>query len=151
MPNESSRAVAKVFLQSLGVIEEPVYRLTTYNVTKNAEIGDLYSTSRFGVKVVGHKVEELYGVDAIYGNTRFPYVSYDVVTLEIADTYLWGPDLTLVKNNEVVTHFVAPGAALPKSIANKVRDLPFKDAIRCWSEKPYGLIVEYYDPARATV
>lgn len=119
--------------------ELPTISLTYWNATTKQDIAQLYEYNNFIVKAFNNEILELYESNV----NGYAFVSRDINTNEIIDTYQFNDDKSkLIKNNEVETVF-GDYNTIPDEFKPLLDDFEYKDKIVHWSNKSYGFIVEY--------
>jgi hypothetical protein len=106
----------------------------------------------FHIKVHDSQVTDWYEKNGEVNGQTYEWVAFDLATGEPIEVYELSSPGTLQKRNlleptapVVETHFM-PLAEMPLEVVQAVGDMPYKETITAYSEKAYGLIVEYLPP-----
>jgi hypothetical protein len=106
----------------------------------------------FHIKVHNSQVTDWYVQKGEIDGQVYEWVAFDLSTGQPIEVYEQTSPGTLQKRNltdstaaTVDTHFM-PLSEMPSQVIEAVGDLPYKETITAYSEKTYGLIVEYLPP-----
>jgi hypothetical protein len=106
----------------------------------------------FHIKVHNSQVTDWYVQKGEIDGQVYEWVAFDLSTGQPIEVYEQTSPGTLQKRNladstaaTVETHFM-PLSEMPSQVIEAVADLPYKETITAYSEKTYGLIVEYAPP-----
>lgn len=120
------------------------YRSNTFEYKKDGHIWHL--------KITHGELTDIYQHNVVINNTQYEWVTYDLNTNELFEYYLSKTinntrinEKYLFENNEYQYpfYFVNSFDELPCEPKITLWDMPWKNNIVTWSQKPYGFIVEY--------
>lgn len=150
-PNyEADKQAIKDFFFSKGIIGEPSYITTMYNITAKEIVANLFGCGYNLAKVKDQKITEWYESDVLVGNTLFAFVSKDLNNGKVIDKYTFdqrGLVKTTPNSSEdpVVTRF-GNYESIPPMIKKSLENFEHRNYITGWSLKSSGLVVEVTYP-----
>lgn len=125
------------------------YAYSVFNATTEAITHRVFAFPGGLAKVtIAGEVVEAYKQNRTVGEEVFPWVSVDLETDEVVDTYRRVAG-GLQKNDGVITHDAATEPA-PSAAASKASEhgISVGDIVR-WSQKDYGLVIEFVEDVRS--
>ena len=129
-----------------------VYNTTTDQRWSNTFAYMTASGKMRHIKVHDAQITDWYEHQGQVGEQTYEWVAFDLESGEPIEVYEFSAPRTLTKRNlidpslETVSTTFLPLSEMPEFVQLAVQSLPHKETIDAYSEKSYGLIVEYHPP-----
>lgn len=133
------------FFKKNNLVKTPKYILSYHNINTKRDMAEIYGSGQYFLKIWEGVILEYYIANVEVNGIKYAYISMDKDTKEIYDYYEYVENGIRKMTDNTVVRFEG-FSDLPQEYIEKAEYFQYKEYVIHWTEKPYGIILEYINP-----